>query len=299
MKKRFLLASAISVAVVVCLFASSVTQAAPLINVEKSVSTISDGSGADPGDSIEDQPIFNEGQEIYFVYEYSITNTSETDDITYTYTMTDSDPNVTEDISGTVTVMAGGTVTGIAAVLPKIAQADQYSSVVTLSVTPDEVEVTTATDNLYYYGIPAAEEIVIDIKPGSDTNPINLRSQGLVPVALIDFDPSILEGATMTFAGAEALRWAVEDVDGDGDLDVICHFRTQELELDRDSINAGVEIGTYDEIADQEVTSYAGEDTVSIVPKGKAKGHVKNGTSSASNKGSSGNKGGNGKNKNK
>jgi hypothetical protein len=178
----------------------------------------------------------------------------------------------------------------------------QRTYTLTVALIPDggtELDAVQVTDDLNYYGIPPTEEIVIDIKPGSDINPINLRSQGVVPVALIDFDPALLEdpASQIIFAGATALRWAVEDVDGDGDLDVICHFKTQELNLDADSTSAGVQIGTsYDEAVDQQVGGYAGEDTVSIVPKGEAKGHAKTSTSSSSTKG---NKGGNGKNKNK
>jgi hypothetical protein len=296
MRKKSILFSVISAAIVICLFTPSIAQAAPLINVEKSVSTNSDGSGAEPSDTQEGQPVFNEGQEIYYVYEWSIEYDPE-DTVNYNWEVTDSSGEL---IGSGIITPTDLPVTG-KAVYERAADEGQHSSFVTLSVNPvegDEV-IEPVTNDLYYYGIPAAEEIVIDIKPGSDPNSINLRSQGVVPVALIDFDPSILEGATLTFAGAVALRWAVEDVDGDGDPDVICHFRTQELELKGDSTTAGVEIGTYDEIAEQEVTSYAGEDTVNIVPKGKAKGHAKGNTSSASNKGNNGNKGGNGKNKNK
>lgn len=294
MKKPFLLGSAISVTVVICLFTTSAVYAAPVIQVEKSISE-DDGGTTDEADT-EPGPILDEGQDIWYVHEYSIDSSLETVD--YNYTVTDS---VTGEIESGTTE-AGG----VMSVLSSIAfEADggQHHSVLTVSVIPvDGDEETTVTDDLYYYGIPEPAEIAIDIKPGSDPNSINLRSQGVVPVALIDFDLSVLEDpdVVITFAGATALRWAVEDVDGDGDLDVICHFKTQELvDLGAASTGAGLEISTIDEVANQEVISYAGEDTVNIVPKGKAKGHAKANSSSTGSKGNNGNKGGNGKNKNK
>lgn len=295
MKKSVLLASVISAVVVMCLFTASAVFAAPSIQVEKSIST--DGGVTNEDADVESGPILNEGQEILYVYDYTIDNSLES--VAYQYTLTDSIDGVID--SGTVEAGALPVIGYIA--YTRAADAGQHYSYVTLSTTPVEGgEETSVTDGLYYYGIPETAEMIIDIKPGSDPNSINLRSQGVVPVALMDFDPSILEdpNTVITFAGATVLRWAVEDVDGDGDLDVICHFRTQELvELDETSTQAGLEISTFDEVAQESVTSYAGEDTVNMVPKGEAKGHDKTNAPSSGNQSNNGNKGGNGKNKNK
>lgn len=299
MKKPFLLASAISTAVVICLFTTSVAFAAPIIEVEKSIST-EEGGPTDEADT-EPGPILDQGQAIWYVYDYTIDNSLES--IAYEYTLMD------DSIDGVIysDIVEAGAVPVVGRIAYALAAAaGQHYSFVTLTATPAEGteggEEATVTDDLYYYGIPGTTEIAVDIKPGSDPNSINLRSQGVVPVALIDFDPSVLEdpNTVITFAGATALRWAVEDVDGDGDLDVICHFKTQELvDLNAASTGAGLEISTIDEVANQEVISYAGEDTVNIVPKGEAKGHAKANSSSTGSTGDNGNKGGNGKNKNK
>lgn len=111
---------------------------------------------------------------------------------------------------------------------------------------------------------PLIIEVEIDIKPGSDPNSINLNSKGVVPVAVLntnDFDPYDVDPGAILFAGAFPVRWTMEDVDGDGDLDMLFHFKTQKLVLDGDSIEATLTGKTYSG------TPIEGTDTVNIVPK--------------------------------
>ena len=75
-------------------------------------------------------------------------------------------------------------------------------------------------------------EVDIDIRPGSETNPINLRSRGVIPVAILttdDFDASTVDPRSLRFGpvGARAVhrRGHPADVDGDGDRDLLLHFR--------------------------------------------------------------------------
>jgi len=80
---------------------------------------------------------------------------------------------------------------------------------------------------------PAVLPVTIDIKPGSDPNSINPRSKGVIPVAILTtetFDASTVDPTTVQFGpnGAAPVHAALEDVDGDTDLDLILHFRTQE-----------------------------------------------------------------------
>jgi hypothetical protein len=113
---------------------------------------------------------------------------------------------------------------------------------------------------------PPVLEVGIDIKPGSNPNSINLKSRGVVPVAVLttcDFDASTVDPSTVWFAGAQPVRWAMEDVDCDGDVDILFHFNTQELALDQYSTEATL-TGTAG--SGQPIQ---GTDAVNIVPKGK------------------------------
>ena len=89
---------------------------------------------------------------------------------------------------------------------------------------------------------PPDTMMAIDIKPGNDQNNINLKSKGVVPVAILtteDFDAATVDPATAEFAGAAPERWKLEDVDDDGDDDLMFHFRTQDLvDLGQDSTEA-------------------------------------------------------------
>src|ERR1041384_733787 len=90
---------------------------------------------------------------------------------------------------------------------------------------------------------PPPTPVVIDVKPGSDTNKINLSSHGLLPVAVLstsDFDATSFmpemahlsdAAAPMGCAGAAAVRWTYTDVNGDGLIDLLFFFRIQDINL--------------------------------------------------------------------
>lgn len=81
---------------------------------------------------------------------------------------------------------------------------------------------------------PTVLPVDIDIKPGSFPNGINPGSRGKIPVAILTtgtFDATTIDPSEVRFGptGTEAapVQYALEDVDGDGDIDLILHFNTQ------------------------------------------------------------------------
>jgi hypothetical protein len=89
--------------------------------------------------------------------------------------------------------------------------------------------------------------VVVDIKPGSCPNPLNVKSKGVLPVAILgseDFDVNAVDVASIRLAGVGPVRSSLEDVgapvidandcncteDGpDGYLDLTLKFKTQEI----------------------------------------------------------------------
>ncbi len=78
-------------------------------------------------------------------------------------------------------------------------------------------------------------QVDVDVKPGSDTNPINLKSKGVIPVAILTttaFDATTVDPLSVAFGPNGAMeahgKGHIEDADDDGDLDMVLHFRTQQ-----------------------------------------------------------------------
>jgi hypothetical protein len=76
--------------------------------------------------------------------------------------------------------------------------------------------------------------VKIDIKPGSFPNSVNPKSKGKIPVAILtteSFDATTVDPTAVLFGrtGTEAapVHFALEDIDGDGNTDMILHFKTQ------------------------------------------------------------------------
>ncbi|UCC99275.1 MAG: hypothetical protein JSW66_05195 [Phycisphaerales bacterium] len=120
------------------------------------------------------------------------------------------------------------------------------------------------------YLVNQAPGLKIDIKPGSDTNVINLKSKGVVSVAVLTadgFDAVAVDPTTALFAEAAPVRWTLEDVNGDGDEDMLFHFRTQELELSEDSTEAKLTAQLTGSLTSQSTDQASGVTTVSGTDK--------------------------------
>jgi len=119
-------------------------------------------------------------------------------------------------------------------------------------------------------------EIAIDIKPGSDQNTINLKSKGVVPVAILstdDFDATSIPADTIFLAGSGVAKRgkgnkflaSEEDVDGDGLLDLVVKVETENIEPG--TFQDGWACLKVHESSDQTSTVlYEGWDEINIVP---------------------------------
>jgi hypothetical protein len=86
-------------------------------------------------------------------------------------------------------------------------------------------------------------QVDIDIKPGSDPNSINLKSKGVIPVAILSgggFDAETVDPLSVTFETAppDHEHSGLKDVDHDGDLDLVMHFRTQLAQIASNATDA-------------------------------------------------------------
>jgi hypothetical protein len=99
--------------------------------------------------------------------------------------------------------------------------------------------------------VPAAPEVAVDIKPGACPNPFNVKSKGVLPLAVLgteEFDVNRIDPASLRLEKVAPKRWAFEDVatpfspftgkqyandcttvGPDGQIDLTVQFDTQEL----------------------------------------------------------------------
>ena len=127
-------------------------------------------------------------------------------------------------------------------------------------------------------------DVDIDIKPGSDSNPLNVNSKGVLPVAILGtagFDVMAVNVSTvvLTWRGITPpdgnlppLRWAYEDVNGDGIMDIILKYSmkaAEPLTLTHEAPGDLIMTLTGDMM---DGTPISGEDTVRIINKGYVAG---------------------------
>ena len=107
--------------------------------------------------------------------------------------------------------------------------------------------------------LPLTVLIEIDTKPDGDPNSINCNNErGVIPVAILttdNFDAITVDHTTVLFEGASEIhvdnrsghpRRHEEDVDGDGDTDLVFHFKFGETALSCDSVETVLMGETFD-----------------------------------------------------
>lgn len=121
-------------------------------------------------------------------------------------------PMVLDEISGTSSVT-------LAAEDDLFPHEDNSESIFIGSISLDE-DLNFATDVCTLVGVEVLQD------------KINLKKKGKLPVAIYttdDFDAAEIDGSTLQLGGVFAVHWALEDLDDDGDDDLVCHFEVPEL----------------------------------------------------------------------
>ena len=129
---------------------------------------------------------------------------------------------------------------------------------------------------------PQEIDVAIDLKPGSDTNSINIDGHGLIPVAVLgsdSFDVTEIDTATLSFAGLDVnvkkngnVQCSFEDTSGDfaapagapdGYVDLMCKFTD---DPDRWSPDDATAVLTGLLLPEFGSTAFSGSDVFRLVP---------------------------------
>ena len=119
--------------------------------------------------------------------------------------------------------------------------------------------------------------VTVDIRPGSNDNPVSASGQGLLPVAILgsdDLDVTTIDPSTLQLAGVDlALRgsakrpqlaYSLEDVNGDGFTDLVAFFGVPDLVSAGALTTSTIALRITGALTD--ATPIEGADSVKVIP---------------------------------
>ncbi len=125
---------------------------------------------------------------------------------------------------------------------------------------------------------PGPISLTIDIRPGNDINPVNLKSNGVLPVAILgaeDFDVALIDLESLIMAGSSPKPrgksnniGSFRDVNGDSIIDLVLNFDLSELDAEPSVAELAL-LGLL-----QDGTEFEGTDSIRIVPPGDLNGDL-------------------------
>ncbi len=140
-----------------------------------------------------------------------------------------------------------------------------------------------AIDDFRFEGTLSAIEVRVDIQPGSCLNPLNIKRQGVLHVAIIgteELDVAEIDPSTVLLAGVSPLRDVIEDRiycngEHDGIPDLTLKFEAPEIVQALGDVQDGdlVTLQLTGQLYDG--TEITGSDVVTVLARGKYRKHWK------------------------
>jgi len=153
-----------------------------------------------------------------------------------------------------------------------------------LSATPDGINVDDGLSGPRLVElVPVGNKtltVAVDIKPGSDKNPVNVKSKGVLPVTILgsaDLDVESIDVDSLLLAGVPPIRYSIGDVESvddqtltpDGFKDLKLKFRTVDIVQAIGEVSDG-EVGALELTGNlSDGTVITGTDQITVLVKGK------------------------------
>ena len=122
------------------------------------------------------------------------------------------------------------------------------------------------------FGLQLVDEVqIVDVKPGSDVNPLNLKSNGVLPMAICGsetFEVAQIDTDSLLLEDVPALRWSYENVCGPDDMSMDPDMNGDDEEMPDEYEDMTLKFSTQD-IADSLGDGLRRGDIVKLTMTGK------------------------------